>query len=52
MLGGVPDGVLHEERGYLGVCACVLRVELAVEEPALACRAAGVRDRRCADGLG
>lgn len=24
-LGGVPDGALHEERGYLGVCACVLR---------------------------
>ena len=37
MLGGGPDGVLHEERGYLGACACVLRVELAVEEPALAC---------------
>ena len=28
------------------------RVETAVEEPALACRAAGVRDRRCADELG
>ena len=24
-LGGVPDGTLHEECGYLGVCACVLR---------------------------
>lgn len=24
-LGGVPDGALHEKRGYLGVCACVLR---------------------------
>ena len=24
-LGGVPDGALHEERGYMGVCACVLR---------------------------
>ena len=35
-LGGVPDGALHEERGYLGVCACVLWAELAVEEPALA----------------
>ena len=28
------------------------RAETAVEEPALAGRAAGVRDRRCADGLG
>ena len=24
-LGGVSDGSLHEERGYMGVCACVLR---------------------------
>ena len=24
-LGGVSDGALHEECGYLGVCACVLR---------------------------
>ena len=24
-LGGLPDGALHEECGYLGVCACVLR---------------------------
>ena len=24
-LGGVSDGALHEEHGYLGVCACVLR---------------------------
>ena len=24
-LGRISDGALHEERGYLGVCACVLR---------------------------
>ena len=24
-LGRFPDGALHEECGYLGVCACVLR---------------------------
>lgn len=29
-----------------------VRAETAVEEPALACRAASARDRRCVDGLG
>lgn len=24
-LGRVPDGALHEEHGYMGVCTCVLR---------------------------
>lgn len=24
-LGGISDGTLHEECGYLGVCTCVLR---------------------------
>ena len=64
MLGGGPDGALHEERGYLGVCACVLRAGMvenrmdfagAVRTCAAAIREgrrANARDAGAGDGAG